>query len=47
MDRGKVEEINAVDTSYSSNLHLIYEGEAWIVMYIEGKQSVQVRLNNT
>jgi hypothetical protein len=26
---------------------LIYEGEAWIVMYIEGKQSVQVRLNNT
>jgi hypothetical protein len=44
MGRGKVEEINAVDTSYSSNLHLLYKGEAWTVKYIEGMQSVQVRI---
>jgi hypothetical protein len=45
--RGKVKEINAVDTSYSSNQHLLYETETWIVNYIEGMQSAQVGLNNT
>jgi len=46
MGRGKVVEINAVDTSYSSNLHLLlYESEPWTVKYIERMQSVQVRLN--
>jgi len=48
MGRGKVVEINAVDTSYSSNLQLLlYKSEPWIVTYIVGMQSVQVRFNNT
>jgi len=47
MGRRKVEELNAVDNSYSSNLHLLYESEPWIVKYIVGMLSIQVRLNNT
>jgi len=45
MGTGKVVEINAVDTLYSSSLYLLLsESEHWIVTYIEGIQSVQVRI---